>query len=360
MGAEEEAEVDRRAGARRGPFLPAAPWAVVVGVAWIVLVAAADVITPPEVVLIGLTVLGAFVAALSAHPRRTAMVAALATATAGWLGGVDRIFLSTDHLVRLGVVVSGGVLAVYLAWLQRERQQVMRRLARVAEIAQSVMLRPPPRVLGHVGLAARYLSASDEAQVGGDLYETAYTPFGVRVILGDVRGKGLDGIRLAATVLAGFREVIWEHDLVHVARLLDERVTKEAAEEDFVTVVLVELPVGGGVRVVNCGHHAPLRIRSEEVVPLEPPAPTLPLGLGPEPQLATYPLEPGERLLLCTDGLLEARDAGGRFFPLPEHLDALRRPDLQEAVDTLIVGVLDHVPGALDDDLAVLLVERRA
>ena len=65
----------------------------------------------------------------------------------------------------------------------------------------------------------------------------------------------------------------------------------------------------------------------------------------------------GDRLLFFTDGLLEARDRAGRFFRLAEHIQALRRPGLQEAVDELLDRLRAHTRYRLDDDVAVLLVE---
>lgn len=355
----ERAAAPANRGATLHPASWAAPWAVAAGAAWVLAVAAIDLMTGPDLILLAVTLLGGFVAALSAQPRSTAGVALLAAVTALVLGVPGDFFLDTDHIVRVGLVSSSGAMAVYLAWLQRERQAATGRLARVAEIAQSVMLRPPPAELASIGLAATYRSASEESLIGGDLYETAYTPAGVRLIIGDVRGKGLDGIRLAATVLAAFREAVWDRDLAGLARTLDERVAREAGDEDFVTVLLAELPAHGEVRLVNCGHHAPLRVGAAGADLLEPEVPTVPLGLGPEPRVERYPMTVGDRLLLSTDGLLEARDAQGEFFPLLEHLDVLSRPDLQDAVDGLVDRALAHVPGPLRDDLAVLLAERR-
>lgn len=348
-----------RGGARRGlPQLFPGRWARWAGPAGAVILAAAialDLLTPPAAVFLSLTALGPLVASLGAEVRATAVVAVAALVAAVLLGLPNDIFLATDHLIRISMVTTTAGLSVYVAAERQQRRDAHRRLAHVAEVAQEVMLRPPPKALAHIGLAARYRSASDESLVGGDLYETAYTPYGVRLVLGDVRGKGLTGIRLAATVLGTFREAMWDRDLVELVRLMDERVTADADEEDFVTAVVAEFPPDGGVLLVNCGHHAPLRLRGREAEVLEPSATTPPLGLSPEPLVERWDLQPGDRIMLCTDGLLEARDSSGAFFPYLDHLDALRRPDLQDAVDAFVQRVMDHLPGQLEDDLAVLL-----
>jgi hypothetical protein len=76
----------------------------------------------------------------------------------------------------------------------------------VAEVAQRAILRPIPARLGAMSFATRYLSAAEEALIGGDFYDAAFTPHGLRLITGDVRGKGLPAVQLASVVLGCFRE----------------------------------------------------------------------------------------------------------------------------------------------------------
>lgn len=334
--------------------------ATAAGSAIVALVAAADLVTRADIALIGLAVLGPLVASLAASWRQTAAVAAFAWVTALAMGIVHDVALHRNHLIHLTMVSVGGALSAYAAAQREQRHAAMQRLTRVAELAQKVMLRPPPGVLGHIALAGRYVSASNEALVGGDLYETAFTPYGVRLIIGDVRGKGLDGIRLAANVLATFRESVWDRDLADLARTMDKRLTKEATDEEFVTVVLAEFPVDGGLSLVNCGHLSPMRLRSGKIEELTPTETTLPLGLAPEPRVEHYDFKVGDRLLLCTDGLTEGRDAHGAFFPLHDHTDALLVPGLQTALDTLLERLRSHTGGTLSDDLAILLAERQS
>src|ERR1700709_19730 len=101
------------------------------------------------------------------------------------------------------------------------------------------------------------------------------------MIIGDVRGKGLDAVRLASIVLGSYPHVAYERaDLRTGGADLDRAVARSVGDEDFVTAALVE-ERGGTLTIVNCGHPAPpLRLR-EEGIPLEPPAPAPPLGLMP-------------------------------------------------------------------------------
>jgi sigma-B regulation protein RsbU (phosphoserine phosphatase) len=238
----------------------------------------------------------------------------------------------------------------------------LRRLTVVAESAQRAVLRAMPTSVGRIALAARYLSAADDALIGGDLYEVSATPFGVRMIVGDVRGKGLDAVQLAAAVVGAFRQsALAVTDLAAVAVALDEVVHAVSGEEDFVTAVLAEFHDDGTVAFVNCGHHAPMQVDEEiaELLDVAEHAPPLGLGVGTAltPHKAHWQV--GSRLLFYTDGLVEARDGEGRFFSVQEQADALRAGSLDQALDVVITRVRRHVPGGLKDDLALVLAERR-
>ena len=134
----------------------------------------------------------------------------------------------------------------------------------VAEAAQRALLRPPPARLGPLGFDVVYLAAAAEAKVGGDLYEVTRTAeHGIRVIMGDVRGKGLGAVELAADVLGMFRELA--HDactLGELAARLDAGLGRSLGRhEEFVTALLVEIdPESGRTSIFNCGHPAPLLI----------------------------------------------------------------------------------------------------
>ena len=94
-----------------------------------------------------------------------------------------------------------------------------------------------------------------------------------------------------------------------VSRLIDE--------EEFITAIFAEFR-DDTVTLANCGHHPPLLIDRQEMRLLDTGEPTPPLGLEPEPALVEHPWEPSARLLLYTDGLVEARDRRGRFFALED------------------------------------------
>ena len=298
-------------------------------------------------------------ASLALRPLRTALLAGwtvllglgLALQTSGPPG---RLASSMTVLALLaGFAVANSVL----------RCTAQRRLSQaraVARIAQSALLREVPRSVAAARLASRYLSASAEAQVGGDVVEVITDGANPRWLVGDTRGKGLPAVRLASVAATSFRDACAQPglSLTEVARAVEESVTRAAGEEDFVTAVFAELDPAGWIQLVNCGHPPPLRLSTDgELRPLAPAAFTAPLGLHPDLHLSTFSVRTGDRLLFFTDGLLEARDRAGRFFRVDEQVQALSRPDLQAAADELLDRLRAHTRRRLDDDVAVLLAE---
>ena len=227
----------------------------------------------------------------------------------------------------------------------------------VAEAAQRAILAPPPARTGPVTLSARYLSAAFEAQVGGDLYEVVRGPSSVRLLVGDVRGKGLSAVRTATVVLGEFRAAAaGPGDVAHVAREIDRRILPYLPDgEDFVTGVLVDINHDGGFDIVSCGHPAPVLLSAQGVVETVELDHSPPLGLGVDPVIARGKLAPGDRLLLFTDGLIEARSPSGAFVDPAPFLPAVATASFDCALDGLLASVKQAAGHALDDDLALLL-----
>jgi hypothetical protein len=305
---------------------------------------------------IGLVVAAPFLSAVFAAWRVVLVVGGVATAM-GLAFAMSAPSLSVVAVVNVvGIVIATGIAAAVAAVRQRQDERIAE-LSKLASVAQQAVLRPLGPQVGTLAVAGRYISATAAADIGGDLYEALDTPYGIRMIIGDVRGKGLDAVRLASIVLGSYRHVAYERaDLRAIVADLDRAVARSVGDEDFVTAALVE-ERGGTLTIVNCGHPPPLLLRRGEVIPLEPPAPAPPLGFMPVVRPRVERLEPGDRLLLFTDGLAEAR-RDGEFFPTAERAwRLLGHGTVGDGLASLETALVEWVHGRLDDDIALVLRE---
>src|SRR5215218_10162671 len=256
-------------------------------------IALLDAGTGGRAILLGLLIVGPLLAAASLDAQHTAIIGLYALGLAVLLGIPDGIVGTTDHLLGCLVVATGGALGALLAHRRIQQERLLLRVSRIAEVAQQTILRPIPPRMGRVALAVRYLSATEDALVGGDFYEVAVTRHGLRVLVGDVKGKGLEAVQLAALVLASFRAAAAAHpSLVGLAAELDRSIRPRVGEEDFVTAVLAQFGRHGELQLVNCGHPPPLRFRSGAAELLTSAEPTTPLGLDPTPTVQRFTLTP--------------------------------------------------------------------
>src|SRR5512132_3322278 len=323
-------------------------------------IALLDAWTGDRAVLLGLLIAGPLLAAAGLDGPRTAMVGLYALGLAVLLGIPDGIVGTTQHLLGCLVVATGGALGAWGAYRRTQQEQLLLRVSRIAEVAQRTILRPIPPRMGRVALAVRYLSATEDALVGGDFYEVAVTRHGLRVLVGDVKGKGLEAVQLAAQVLSSFRAAAAHPSLVELAAELDRSIRPQLGEEDVVTAVLAEFGRRGALQLGNCGPPPPLRFRAGAAELLASAEPTTPLGLDPAPTTQPVTLAPTDRLLLYTDGLMEARAPDGRQFELDGQVEAvLTASSLGAALEGLVARLLDHAGGRLDDDLALVLAQPR-
>jgi serine phosphatase RsbU (regulator of sigma subunit) len=190
------------------------------------------------------------------------------------------------------------------------------------------------------------------------MYEVVRRPGAVRLLVGDVRGKGLEAVRLATVVLGGFRGAAIEcENLETLARRMDTRLRPYLAdEEDFVTALLAEIRDDGTCHIVSCGHPTALLARDGTVTPVDCPAGP-PLGLDTAPTAVTLQLRPGDRLLLHTDGLIEARDPENGFVDADWVVSPLAEGALPVALDAVLARLREAARGKLGDDLALLAAE---
>jgi hypothetical protein len=297
-------------------------------------------------------------------------------------------FDTANFPIVLATVVLIGVGAVAAATLRRRRERQLAQARWVAAVAQQLLLRPLPGRLGPLTLASLYMAAEEEAAIGGDLYAATELDNGdTRLMVGDVQGKGLGAVEVAGFLLSGFRRAARRRiDLPDLPCYLDSRLREDLADmaktdlaapegvhaaprsgppllEGFVTAVVVDVTGGGSrLRVANCGHPPPLLVRAGAVRRLLPEIPALPLGLGDlaaeRHEVDTYAMEAGDILLLYTDGVTEARDAAGSFYPLAERLAGWPAETPTILLRHLREDLLRHAASRLGDDVAMVAVQR--
>jgi phosphoserine phosphatase RsbU/P len=253
-------------------------------------------------------------------------------------------------------LVSGA--AITLSAIRTQRDQQVARITRLAEVAQRTILPRVPARIGPIVASVRYVSAAEDALVGGDLYDWFHSEQRICFIVGDVRGKGVDAVEQAARVIRAFRQfVAIEPHLAMAAQRMSAYLAPFMDEEEFATATLVQVH-RRHVTLVDCGHPTPLLVRGTGEARLLDPPVCLPLGIGQVYESMDAEWGPGDRLFLYTDGLSEARNSEDDYLPVVPLAPRLRAADLEASLDDVIDAVLRHVPrGHFTDDLAVLLLE---
>lgn len=358
-----------QAGAARPAAMPAPSRRLLTG-AYVLIAAAVlvDLLTGPNTTVSPILAAVPVLAAAGARSARVPLAAgALAATAVGLLALGNRDVSAAVHLEAVAAVVAVTLASAAGVVLTRTRERELQQVRTVAEAAQGALLRPVPGRIGRLRVGVRYLAAAAEARIGGDLYEVMDTPYGTRVVVGDVQGKGLAAVETAADVLGVFRaDARTEPDLARLAEHLDGALAQSRQNERFVTAVLLALPPTQNlVEIVNCGHPPPLlRRRSGTVSEVEPPGHVPPLGLlaltGDAVRSRTVGLEPGDLLLLYTDGVSEARDSEGRFYPLAARLASFGAQEPGAALDGLLADVVAYSADGMTDDAALLAVRRAA
>ncbi|MFF8906155.1 SpoIIE family protein phosphatase [Streptomyces olivaceoviridis] len=229
-------------------------------------------------------------------------------------------------------------------------------------------------------VAARYIPTGGGLQVGGDWYDMIPLPSGrFALVIGDVQGHDVRAAGLMGQLRIALRAYASEGHrpdavLTRASRFL-HGLTQEAGEDAladlrFATCLYVEAdPPTGRLEIARAGHPDPVIRMTDGTVMTRPTAGGLPLGLDPDADYPTtrFTLEPGETLMLCTDGLIETgghdMESGWRRLRaiLEDH-----EGDLESLADALVQGVhgpsSHHTTGPLadrrEDDIALLLLCR--
>ncbi|MET9241222.1 PP2C family protein-serine/threonine phosphatase [Nonomuraea sp. NPDC003709] len=349
---------------------------IAVPLTMIVVIMVADILTPPSVHFGPLLVAAPAITASFAGPRLTAAIGALAIAAEVLVGMHDRLLETPNVQAGLGGLTLVSLFLVLFSLVRDRQRRELTQVRSMAAAVQTALLRPVPERLGPLHLASAYLAAEAEAQIGGDIYAAVRTPHGTRLIIGDARGKGLPAISEAAALLGAFREAARRspelpdlvadlEDSFDLTQSQSDAAAEEVYVESFVTAAIVDISdERPALSIVSCGHPPPLLLRAGRVISLDVNRPAPPLGLGGlcEPQYVPTDFSFGEDdlLLLYTDGVIEARDAKGAFFPLERKAARWTGEQPAALLKGLCDDLLQHVGGRLGDDAALIAIRRIA
>jgi serine phosphatase RsbU (regulator of sigma subunit) len=204
-------------------------------------------------------------------------------------------------------------------------------------------------------------------EVGGDCFDYAYNGGRLDFAIFDMVGHGLRSAVLAALVVGAYRHGRRAgKDLLELAVAIDAAARTHPGSLAFATAVLARLDVATGhLRWMTCGHAPPLIARRGSILSAAPVTPGVPLGMGSTAsvvgEVVEVDLEPGDGVLLYTDGVIEARTPNGEFFGEERLADLLSREHLagnppQEVVRRLVRSTIEHSSDELRDDASLLYI----
>jgi sigma-B regulation protein RsbU (phosphoserine phosphatase) len=241
-----------------------------------------------------------------------------------------------------------------------ERERLRRELEVAAEIQAFLYPQQFPVFAGY-RLAAR---SSPSLQVAGDTYDVMLHDGALIAAITDVSGKGVGAGMIASGVHAAVRLLAEDvAGLDEVARRINRYLVTATENNRFATFAMVRLASDGGVTVVNAGH-CPVLIRRRDGSVTHIESSGLPLGIltKADYEAVSDRLEPGDLVLLYTDGLTEAEDPNEEEFGVgrvAQVVAGMNRPTAEAACDELLRVVEEFTCGRpLQDDATLLVLER--
>ncbi|MGW4434340.1 PP2C family protein-serine/threonine phosphatase [Streptomyces sp. NPDC004596] len=234
----------------------------------------------------------------------------------------------------------------------------------VAAEIQWALLPPLAMIMPRVAVAGILEPAYD---VAGDSFDYALNGDVLHVAMIDAMGHGLDAATMATVAIGAYRHARRAGTgLPEIYAFMDRAVADQFGPEHFVTAQMLQLDTTTGrLQWVNAGHPSPMLVRDHRVTLRVTGPTTLPVGFGgPQPQTSEMNLEPGDRLLCFTDGLIEEHKTGEDEFGEDLMIDWVNQLERTDRGVRAVARSLSHTlkrarGGHTTDDATLLLVEWR-
>ena len=262
---------------------------------------------------------------------------------------------------RFAWILSGRVaLALDNSGLFADLERAERARAEIAETLQRGLLPPPLPHISGWSIAAMYRPAGAENEVGGDFYDVFRVPGGWMLAIGDVTGRGAQAASVTAVARYTLRTAaLFSNDpLVALSTLNRVLLARGDAALCSVAAVTIAEDPDLPARIAVAGHPPPLLVDGEEVTEAAGADPVLGAFPDAEWHIALSEIEPGQQLVIVTDGIAEAQGSEGRYGEerLREELRGAGNPAL--ALQRLESSLHAFTGGNLDDDVAILAIAR--
>ncbi len=242
---------------------------------------------------------------------------------------------------------------------ERARERIEEELGVARRIQQSLL----PRSLPTDGWCVISGSSEPSHQVGGDYFDAvAVGPETWSMVVADVSGKGVSSALLASFLQGAFLSASGTADISEVLARINRFLSERADNGKYATIFYSRLDISGRLTYANAGHCAPLLVRARgSIERLE--ATSMPVGLVATTKfgIAHRDLEPGDRIVLYTDGVTDAANEAGEFFGRAGLLKAIRDADGADCVTmhrAIQRAVMEFTAGAeQSDDMTLLVVQ---
>lgn len=247
-----------------------------------------------------------------------------------------------------------------------DRIEQTRRRTRLSVAAEMQWRQLPPLtfISGRVTISGALLPTED---IAGDAFDYAMNGEIAHVAVFDAMGHELEATLLSGVAVATLRNARRRGlGLTEIVRTIDAQLGRQFGDEMFVTGIVGELDISNGYwSWVTCGHPPALVVRRGRVVKTLDQSSGVPMGIGmlpPDLEVGKEQLEPGDKVLLYTDGVVEARDEAGEFFGIDRLVDlvgkgAVSERPAPEMLRQLNMALLEHQDGRLEDDATTVMLE---